>query len=421
MEKDREIDNLFKKGLHDPVNQPAFREGDWDAMEQLLDKKKQRPVSMYWLPVLGSVAALLLLFIGWWLFRPVIAPGHNTQMAANHKKVQQDGADHQQKNSGKSGGAMQQLAITKQAPPANILKQINTNNAVNTVGLVPKLKPFFSSPTVNGRLTADTIDNKNAKQTAVSPLIANVSQSAVVPTQLNAPAVKSGNITDTIDNKKIAANTVAQSSVKKVKAKPSFGPRPQFAISAYGATDLNGVNSLQQSKVGTNGGLLFSVKFNKLKITSGAIYSAKPYETDFANYHTAYRFPTNPVTVTANCKMFDIPLNIDYQVYSHHQNKFSIGTGISSYLMLHEAYDYNYAVPGTAGPTYYNVPKPDKYLFSILNLQATYERQVNSKVGISIQPYMKLPLSAVGVSQVRLQTTGVAVGLSWNLNSTSKP
>ena len=89
--------------------------------------------------------------------------------------------------------------------------------------------------------------------------------------------------------------------------------------------------------------------------------------------------------------------------------------------MMHESYEYNYADAANAGPEYFNVKNPDKYLFSILNLQATYQRQINSKVGISIQPYMKLPLSTIGASQVRLQTAGMAVGLNWNINSRTKP
>jgi hypothetical protein len=94
---------------------------------------------------------------------------------------------------------------------------------------------------------------------------------------------------------------------------------------------------------------------------------------------------------------------------------------LSSYIMLHESYQYYYTDPGTKGPVGYTVPNTGKYFFGILNLQATYQHQVNSKVGIGIQPYMKLPLTSIGYSQVRLQTAGVAVGLSWKLNSLTKP
>src|SRR4051812_3107591 len=68
-EGEEKIDNIFKKRLDDPANNLAYNEDDWDALEQMLDKGKKRPIIAYWLPVLSGIAALLLLFIGWWLFK----------------------------------------------------------------------------------------------------------------------------------------------------------------------------------------------------------------------------------------------------------------------------------------------------------------------------------------------------------------
>jgi hypothetical protein len=89
--------------------------------------------------------------------------------------------------------------------------------------------------------------------------------------------------------------------------------------------------------------------------------------------------------------------------------------------MLHESYKFNYASTYETGPANYTVQGINKYLFGVLNLNATYERQINSNFGISLQPYLKLPLGNIGYSQVHLQSTGVAVGVTWNLNSLSKP
>ena len=89
--------------------------------------------------------------------------------------------------------------------------------------------------------------------------------------------------------------------------------------------------------------------------------------------------------------------------------------------MLHESYKFNYADTYQTGPSSYTVPGINKYFFGVLNLNATYEHRINSKFGISFQPYLKLPLSNIGYSQVHLQSTGVAVGVTWNLNPFSKP
>jgi hypothetical protein len=202
------------------------------------------------------------------------------------------------------------------------------------------------------------------------------------------------------------------------------GYRPQFALSVIAAPDVNGVGSFQQSKVGTNEGLLFSAGLSrKFTVSTGAIYSVKPYITGFENYHTGYQFPVNPINVTADCRMLDIPINIGYQVFNKRQNSISVGTGLSSYIMLHESFRFNYANTAntyyTTGPAQYTVPSPDGYYFGILNLNATFQHQLNPKVGFTVQPYMKIPLTTVGYSQVRLQTTGVALGLTWNLSTGS--
>jgi len=414
MDKDKDLDNIFKKGLQDPAHS-TFMADDWDAMEKMLDKHKKRPAIIYWLPVISSVAALLLLFIGWWLFKPVNEhPTKTQQTAFIIKKAQPDEQKDQQKNTGKSGGAIQQMAVSRQntVPPAHIANNLNTN------GRNLNNKPFSTSSADGGRRNPTGDDqNNDATRLAVANLLAFNPKPVIRPLPLNDGTIDAIDVLPKTTNTSLLVNKPV---AVKSKPKSTMFNHPQFALNVLASSDLNGVNSLQQTKVGDNFGLMFSASvFKKFTITTGAVYSAKPYMTGFENYHTTYQFKTEPLSVQADCRMLDIPLNIDYQVYNHYQNKISIGTGISSYLMLHESYTYNYAEYGS-GPASYNVPNPGKYFFSALNLQATYERQINSKFGITIEPYAKLPLSTVGVSQVRLQTTGVALGLKWNLNSLGK-
>src|ERR1700748_1144002 len=109
-EKDEDLDKLFKKGLEDPVNEPAFREADWGAMEQMLDKGKKRPAIIYWLPVIGSAAALVLLFLGYLFFKPdAVKPGKKEQMAVNQKNITKP-AEQEKSNTGTSGEPARQAA-----------------------------------------------------------------------------------------------------------------------------------------------------------------------------------------------------------------------------------------------------------------------------------------------------------------------
>lgn len=440
-EKDEDLDNLFRKGLEDPVNEAAFREADWEAMEQMLDKRKKRTGIIYWLPLLGSVAALLLIFLGWIFFKPQIAKSKKQQeqaVAANHSGSNHDPNKHISENAGTSGGSARQAADSSKQ---NKVAPASYANSLQPSVHIQKNKSFLPLSTSSARRDTTGYSTKNIAKAAVGkvydmPFVAandNNDTATVKTNALSQQAVKQDNrflaanaglSKDTAVNHdpstKIAGKQIKVKSLKKIKP----GYRPQFAIGVIASSDFNGVSSFQQSKIGSNFGLSFSVGLSKkITVSTGVMYAIKPYLTDIANYHPNYQFPNNLSSVNVNCRMIDIPLNLNYQLYSHRGNKFSVGSGLSSYIILREDYRFNYndtyaAASGTSG---YSIINKNRNIFGILNLDATYERQINSKVGIMLQPYLKLPLSNVGAGQARLQTAGVAVGLNWNLTPSSKP
>lgn len=420
-EKDKELDDLFRRRLEDPVDPTGYREEDWEGLEQMLNKHKKRGGMVYWLPFLSGAAALLLLFFGWWIFRPTTTNHpkevasvviHHQQATTTHPKEVASVAIHQQQaHTGTSDGSIRQTTVHKQttALAANYAKNSNVSKVSGSQSFLP-LSAVGSRRDTAGSQQVITPEREFAATLEAASTAPFIGQESI-----NAPKINSADIPRQFAN---AVKGASASRDNKIKVKASSAFRPSYAITVLAAPDINGVGSFQQSKVGTNIGMLFSAGiFKRLTVSTGVLYSDKPYLTAFENYHTPYQFSVDPTNVSADCRMLDIPLNVGYQLYNKHQNKFSIGTGLSSYIMLRENFTFNYANPSVTGPTYFDVPNSNKYFFGILNLNATYEHQINSKVGLSIQPYLKLPLTNIGYSQVRLQTTGVAVGLSWNLNS----
>ena len=431
MKSEEDLDNIFKKRLEDPANHRSFNEDDWDALEQMLDEGKKRRGIVYWLPIASGIAAMLLLFLGWWFFKPNVKDDNTTgQQQVKVKPAMPKTIP------GTSGGVTQKpqtdtLLTTRPAENSSIAANSNTGNYAHTgqISLTPSVAgshrnvPGANKKGINGRDTimlrdpalmagADPAGNNGT----ISNLLANRALSLDIESSpLSVPDFKTN-----IERQPIQAPTTK--SNKKI-TKQSFGYRPQWAITALASSDVNGTNSFQ-GKVGSNYGLLLSFgATKKLTITSGVVYSSKPYSTSFANYNTTYNFKHDPIDVTADCKMLDIPVNIAYQVYGNFRNKLSVGTGLSSYLMLHEKYTYNYGdgANSAAWPQTYTVPNSKGYLLSIININATYEHKINSKFGVSVQPYMKVPISGVGYSDIKLQSTGVAVGVTYNLNSFRKP
>ncbi|HVW97251.1 MAG TPA: hypothetical protein VHA56_14865 [Mucilaginibacter sp.] len=412
-EQDKRLDDLFKKKMEDPVGEIRYDEADWESMEQLLDKGKRRGF-VYLLPILSGIAAFLLIMVGWWLWKPQSAD----------QAVQQGmhlSADHQKASSSNGTGGTKPDTILELSPsvasarPYDTIMERQAQRAHKHFDEVADKNQTLR--TMQEKTSNDNIQIAEGQLPDKGQDIANTGN----------PAGKSGDdsqntgVTSQQPDKSAPVLAAAEPGKAVKKTVNSF--RPQYTLSVIAAPDLNGVNSFGQSKVGTNIGLTFSVGLSKkITVSTGALYSVKPYLTSFSNYNTGsgYKWPVNPSSVVADCRMLDIPLNVSYQFYQRGQNRLALGTGLSSYLMLHESYKFNYA-NAAYGPVSYTVPHPGKYFFGVANLNITYERQINSKFGLSIQPYLKLPLSNVGYSQVKLQTTGVAVGFNWNLNSLTKP
>lgn len=457
-ERDEELDKLFKKGADDPVNDPVFREADWDALEQLLDQRKKRGGIVYWLPRLGSVAALLLLFLGWMLLKPqVVKHNDNQQVAAVPAKphTSTSGGANRQGTADSSKRKILNPAVYAQNPdhpgagkktnrsfpylPVGPAAKLPVNTPANGTNVIAKANTDNEKLSSGDKKDVSTIDadKDNGNTLAANPVLAPDKKDVGIPDANKAnDNTLTANVVPAPDKKDIAMADVNKSDnsgaslatnapkvTVKAVGKPNGANHAIYALSAIASSDMNGTSPLNSGRLGGNLGALFSVTSGKWTFSSGAMYSIKPYQESFANYHTSYAFQTNPTSVGANCRMIDIPLNVNYQVYKKGVNKFTVGTGFSSYIILREDYTFNYAnsyyAPG--GPAGYSVVNRNRNIMSILNLDATYERKINSKFGLVLQPYMKLPLSNVGASQVKLQSTGVAVGLSWNLNSFKKP
>jgi hypothetical protein len=411
-EKDNGLDDIFRDKLKQPLEPPMYREEDWDAMQSLLDGRRKPLGIVFWLPVLSSAAAMLLLVGGWLFLRS--------------------------KNNGDSGKNQPQL-FTKARPAQpplsdsaarktaiNLQKYNSSDTLVNPLAhnVSPVKRQVVQQRYASRKTGTALVDDRETLQTGTNDEYRNdlklptLAASSVPYADQNLATVQRISIPDSNTLKAKEPMSIEKNKNERVKRKLTSAFRPQYAIAVLAAPDLNSVGSFQQSKVGTNIGMQFSAQLiSRFTVTTGVLYSDKPYSASFSNYHTAYQFKTDPESVSAECRMLDIPVNIGYQIYRRNQNTISIGTGLSSYIMLHERYSYTYSNPYATGPTAYTVRNTGKYFFGIANINASFEHQLNSRLGIEVQPYMKLPISNVGYGGVKLQSTGLAVGFNWKLGS----
>ncbi|RYD92756.1 MAG: hypothetical protein EOP54_20275, partial [Sphingobacteriales bacterium] len=325
-DRDKELDSLFKNAMQNSDEHINFREEDWESMEGMLDRRSGNRVLL--LRIAGAIAAMLLLVAGWWMLKPAVDT--NKQQVAIQKI---------------KAGPAEQAAKTPQ-PILNDPEETEKTPVVQPASGVED-KAMDEKYTLNKRVP-DNVEPISPYQPVIinnNPVVAN--QPPVTTNTDNSVPVVSERTKTTIDT--TAAQPVIAAVAKSVLNEgpkqrvevidPGFRSRPVFTLSVIAAPDVNSVNSFSRSKAGSNFGVLLSVGLGeKWTVSTGAVYAYKPYATGSQSLNTGYNFSSGQQSIMADCRVLDIPLNIDYRLYSKKNNSFSIGTGLSSYFMLNEKY-----------------------------------------------------------------------------------
>ncbi|MEP2772159.1 MAG: outer membrane beta-barrel protein [Fulvivirga sp.] len=193
----------------------------------------------------------------------------------------------------------------------------------------------------------------------------------------------------------------------------------QFGLKAIYAPDLSSVGYFSPDKPGSNFGLVAEVYLaNHWFASTGAILSHKIYNTDkaFESYNAQYAADY----VDAECRVLDIPLNIGYSVFRNENHSFYVSTGLSSYIMLSEDYQFESGgyYPNSWSENYKN---ENNHYFGILNLSIGYERKISRQFFIQLEPFLKSPLVGVGEGKVDLVSSGAMFNLKYVFSKANRP
>lgn len=137
------------------------------------------------------------------------------------------------------------------------------------------------------------------------------------------------------------------------------------------------------------------------------VYSAEPEDYDPPSNFWAW-YP-NLENIDANCKVYDIPITVDYKISNKQKESWFVSAGVSSLLMKEETYEY-YFKPNYS-PTYVTytrtINNENKHYFSVLNLSGGYTRVLNKNISLQAEPYVKIAMDGVGYGKVKLNSGGV--------------
>jgi hypothetical protein len=187
----------------------------------------------------------------------------------------------------------------------------------------------------------------------------------------------------------------------------SFGVLVSMDLSATG---LDGF-----TKPGTMVGAFAEYRILKnWSILSGASYAIKKYTALGSEYVTPSWIAARPddlLAVSANCIVIDIPLNLKRYFKTKKGKNWFVSTGVSSYLMLREDYTYDYSEQRPNWLETWSVKNQNNHYLGIANLSVGFETPINKKLGLSIEPFIKLPLTGIGQGKVKFLSFGTNVAI----------
>ena len=198
---------------------------------------------------------------------------------------------------------------------------------------------------------------------------------------------------------------------------------PKWSVLLFVAPDLNVVSGNAIGSPGPMAGLSLEYALGqRWSITAGLAHSIKKYGARGSDYtlpDEPWAEPENLDFVDASCNVIDIPINLRYYFTLKQKTKWYGSMGLSSYLMLREdyEYDYNESYSNPGNWESWGVRNENQHYAGILNLSLGYEQSIGNRMGIGIEPFVKIPLARVGAGKVKLVSLGTLVNIRYNLGN----
>ncbi|OWK70648.1 hypothetical protein [Pedobacter sp. AJM] len=358
MKDEHNLDKLFKEGL-DEIDIP-FHEPDWAEMSKKLDQQDKRTNFPLWWSLCATAAAAVLVFF---IFFNTPKNNHTASRIEKHQPLispENTTADTLIHPEGKKP------SIEKQAP---VMAEQHALASIPAAA-IRNLQPVLS------KVVIDEKDVNNAS-------LAQLKTDGLLPLTLSAgKPMPSGK-----DLQKIVTPN-------------------RFSLTVMAAPDISSTSSSVGNKVSTNFGLMMNYALTqKIGITTGVIYAKKIYDYNGSGASLP-GYSAGPWQVNADCRVLDIPVNINYRVFKKRSITVNASAGLSSYIMLNEKYQL------TSGPdlTVTNEEVTgNKHFMGIANFSIGVERKVNSRLSLGLQPFLKVPLTGIGKYEGNLSSAGVSI------------
>ena len=426
-------DDEINKKIKDAADQyhPAYDEDAWKKMELLLDqhlplqmKKKRR---YFWIPFVSLLVGGLFFIVYY------NQTNHVTKNLKNTKTKNDVVASQLPQQEPPSTLVLSSPTTTKRTTALNSVSPSSETGVVSDdlgnsndetpgsrPGKIQLNRPGKSDATVVvGSVEQETASENNTAEKSTKNQ-QQISTQENISSETETPIVGSSDHkeqiakikSDTPNTKEVAkAKNSKESNSKKIVTKAEKVFRNNFAIDFSAGPDVSSVGFNKTGKIAIKYGLGLSYTLSsEFTLRSGFYVAEKIYSANKSEYHVPgggsnadYLY-----NIDANCKVYEIPVAVSYNFGKSKSHQWFASAGLSSYLMKKESYDYYYKYP--TGNTYtksWSISNQNQNYFSVLDLSAGYEYSFSKRTSLLAEPYLKIPLSGVGVGKVKLNSGGI--------------
>jgi hypothetical protein len=447
-------DEEINKKIKDAADQyhPAYDDNAWDKMERLLDEhlplKKDRRRIIYFLPLVLLLTGVLFFMI----FRKETIPSSQisgkTLLKSNPEKSQSENQNFSSEEvvaspnpvkSGKNSVAdvkgenvlLKKPSInvvnpgTKKTDKLSVRNNVDITNRNTQVTSKNLLHNNQGKQSEDGPLSIEINSKRNsneknsANETTIHHTGKPTNDDIVSPAiaDINTP-LKKVNTDITKDEKetiksedvaKVEKPKDANSTSKQKKPKKNF--IQNFGIGLGIGPDVSAVELRRTGKITFTYGADLSYSFtDKFTLRTGFYVAKKIYTVNEDEYYVRPGSTWNNYlqSIDANCKVYEVPVTLSYNFGKTKNHNWFASAGLSSYFMKRESYVYFYKYPsGLTDNKSWTVTNQNKHYFSVLDISTGYEYSFNKRFSIIAEPYVKLPLSGIGVGKIKLNSAGV--------------
>ena len=425
------LESFFKKVSGRP--DISYHEEDWKKLEARLDAKEARSsVAKRSRNRIAGASAIAVLLVGglYWLSQPSI---EQTSVGSENKETSSSASNVLNEE---PIPLAKDLATEKENNSTVSTRSSNASlESLTVASRVNKIEKrgddaSGQNSVVNVTEGPDEVGQNDFDQKSAERFV----ETLVAATQINDMDGSSAsddikNSPATADKIKQKANT-ADSVVREengVKVIDAYGSgltehpaSPRLSLLLSIAPDFSTVAFDYYTDPGQSFGLMvhYHVK-RSWSFSAGVVKSFKKYIGDGHDYtppNGYWRKNTNgiiPETVNGSCNVLEIPVMVQYTITDKGKNRFLVGAGASSYIMLDQAYKYNFEQPNPGAKQGWSSHKTSTLYFNVINVTAGYEHRIFPGFMMGIEPYLKIPIEGIGWSDLKLYSVGASFTLRY--------